>query len=141
MFGASIRTEHGLASDRAGVQWPLIPRLTATGVLRGGARGCFMLSGVRPRGYPACMNAVTLPPDLERIAADMVAQWRYADLDDVVRAGIGLLQRAEAERRAFIASLYEAMAEGDRDGFSTMDEVLAEMDGIIEDMARARSQP
>lgn len=87
------------------------------------------------------MNAITLPPDLERIAADIVAQGRYADLDDVVRAGIGLLQRAEAERAAFISSLDEAMAEGDRDGFSTMDEALAEMDGIIEDMARARTQP
>ena len=87
------------------------------------------------------MNGITLSPDLERIAADIVAQGRYADLDDVVRAGIGMLQRAEAERAAFIGSLHEAMAEGDRDGFSTMDEVLAEMDGIIEDMARARSQP
>lgn len=86
------------------------------------------------------MNAITLPPDLERIATDIVAQGRYADLDDVVRAGIGLLQRAEAERVAFIASLDEAMAEGDRDGFFTMDEVLAEMDGIIEDMARTRAQ-
>lgn len=85
------------------------------------------------------MNAVTLPPDLERFAADAVAEGRYADLSDVVRAGLSLLQRAEAERLAFIASLEEAEAEGERDGFFTLDEVLAEMDAVIEAAARARA--
>ncbi len=47
------------------------------------------------------MNTVTLPPDLERFAADAVAQGRYADLSDVVRAEVSLLQRVGAGRAAF----------------------------------------
>ena len=78
------------------------------------------------------MNAVILPPDLERFAAEVVAQGCYADLDDVVRAAFSLLQRAKGERTAFIASLEEAEAEADRDGYFTLDEVLAETAAIIE---------
>lgn len=84
------------------------------------------------------MNAVTLPPDLERFAADVVANGRYVDLDDVVRAAVALLQRAEAERTVFIASLDEAVAEGERDGLFTIEEVLQEMDEIIETAERRR---
>jgi antitoxin ParD1/3/4 len=77
------------------------------------------------------MDTVTLPPDLERFVADVVAQGRYSDLDDVMRAAVSLLQRAETERATFIVSLEEAQAEAERDGFSTLDEVLQEMDEII----------
>ncbi len=77
------------------------------------------------------MDTVTLPPDLERFVADVVAQGRYSDLDDVMRAAVSLLQQAEAERATFIVSLKEAQAEAERDGFSTLDEVLQEMDEII----------
>lgn len=77
------------------------------------------------------MDSVTLTPDLERFAAELVAAGRYRDLSDVVRTGVALLQRAEAERAAFIASLHEAEAEGERDGFLTLDEVIQDMDGII----------
>jgi len=49
------------------------------------------------------MDTVTLPPALERSAADAAAQGRYSDLSDVVCAGVSLLQRVEAERAAFIA--------------------------------------
>lgn len=72
---------------------------------------------------------MTLPPDLKRLAADIMAQGRYSNLDDAVRAAVGLLRRAETERAAFIVSLREAEAE--RDGFSKLDKTLQETDEII----------
>jgi hypothetical protein len=42
-----------------------------------------------------------------------------------------MLQRAEAERAAFIASLEAAEAEADREGWHSLDDVLTEMDQII----------
>ncbi len=84
------------------------------------------------------MSAVTLPPDLQRFVADAVAQGRHVDLDDLVRAAVSLLQRAEAERAAFIVSHDKAVAEGKRDGFITIKEVLQETDEIIEATERRR---
>ena len=84
------------------------------------------------------MNTVTLPPELERFAAEAVASGRYRDVADVVTAGLNLLQRAEAARAEFNASLEEAEAEGERLGFCTLDEVHAEMTGIIEKARRAK---
>jgi antitoxin ParD1/3/4 len=79
----------------------------------------------------SAMNAITLPPDLERFADDIVAQGRFRDVAEVVAAGVSLLQRAEAERAAFIASLETAEAEADREGWHNLDDVLVEMDQII----------
>lgn len=84
------------------------------------------------------MNAVTLPPELERFADEVVASGRYRDLDEVVRTGLSLLRQAEAERDAFIASLEAARAEGERDGFFTIDEVMRDADALIEELARDR---
>src|SRR5271166_5564917 len=85
-----------------------------------------------------CMTTVTLTPDLERFAADAVANGRYRDVAEVVQAGVSLLQRAEAERAAFVASLEAAEAESERDGFLTADEVHREMSDLLEEMDRAR---
>ena len=84
------------------------------------------------------MNAVTLPPDLERFADEVIAKGRFRDVDEVVRAGVSLLQRAEAERAAFEASLDNAIAEGERDGFLTLDEVMRDADAFLEEMANSR---
>jgi putative addiction module CopG family antidote len=84
------------------------------------------------------MNAVTLPPDLERFADEVIAKGRFRDVDEVVRAGVSLLQRAEAERAAFEASLDNAIAEGERDGFLTLDEVMRDADALLEEMANSR---
>ena len=78
------------------------------------------------------MNAVTLPPDLERFAADLVAQGRFSGVDEVLRAAMQSLQREEAERLAFIASLHEAEAEADRNGYFTLEEIQDETAAIIE---------
>jgi putative addiction module CopG family antidote len=85
------------------------------------------------------MNDVTLPPELERFAEEAVAAGRYRDLSDVVAAGVSLLRRAEAERAAFISSLEEAQAEAEREGWHELDDVLAEVDAIIDEEARARA--
>lgn len=78
------------------------------------------------------MNAVTLPPDLENFVADAVAQGRYRDASEVVRAGVKLLQWAETEWGDLIASLEQAAAEGERDGFSAIEAIEWELDVIIE---------
>jgi putative addiction module CopG family antidote len=107
----------------------------------------FMAAAVRtrpsfPKDRPAtklrCMATVTLTPDLERFAADAVANGRYRNVGEVVQAGVSLLRRAEAERVAFVASLEAAEAESERDGFLTADEVHREMRDLLEEMDRTR---
>lgn len=83
------------------------------------------------------MDNVTLPPELERFATEAVAAGRYRDVAAVVVAGVSLLQRAEAARAEFNASLEEAEAESERLGFLSADGVHAEMSGIIDKARRA----
>lgn len=85
------------------------------------------------------MDAVTLPPELERFAADAVAAGRYRDVAEVVAAGVRLLQRAETEVAEFVASLEAAREEGERDGFVTIDDLAAELDAIIAEETRGRA--
>lgn len=99
----------------------------------------FAFSGCPPSPIMLVMNAVTLPPDLEHFADEAVAKGRYRDVDEVVRAGITMLREAEAEVGAFVASLEAAQAEGERDGFFTIDEVAAELDSIIAEAERAQA--
>jgi putative addiction module CopG family antidote len=87
----------------------------------------------------AGMATVTLTPEQERFAADAGAQGMFRDLDEVVRAGLDLVRRAAEERAAFIASLEEAQAEGESEGFITIDELTQELDAIIEAAERRRA--
>jgi putative addiction module CopG family antidote len=77
------------------------------------------------------MDDVTLSPELERFAEEAVAAGRYRDLSEVVSAALSLLQRAEAARAEFIASLEEAEAESEREGWHSLEEVMTEADQII----------
>jgi putative addiction module CopG family antidote len=77
------------------------------------------------------MDNVTLPPELERFAAEAVASGRFRDLSEVVAAGVALLQRHEQVRATFVASLEAAEAEAERAGWHSLDDVLAEADAII----------
>jgi putative addiction module CopG family antidote len=83
------------------------------------------------------MDTVTLPPALARFAEEAVAAGRYQGLAAVVAAGVSLLQRADAAQAAFNASLEAAEAESERLGFRTIDEVHAEMTGILAKARRA----
>ena len=77
------------------------------------------------------METVTLPPELERFAAEAVASGRYRDLADVVAAGVKLLREAEAELAAFVDTLEAARAEAEREGWRSLDELMTEADRII----------
>ncbi len=85
------------------------------------------------------MNAVTLPPDLERFADEAVAAGRFSDVADVVRAGLSLLQRMEARRAVLEASLDAAIAEGEQNGFLTLEESMADIDLLLEEIAGSGS--
>jgi hypothetical protein len=52
-----------------------------------------------------------------------------------------LLQEADAELAAFVVSLDAAKAEGERDGFFTIEEVMREADAIIEEAEKDRTRP
>jgi putative addiction module CopG family antidote len=84
------------------------------------------------------MDGVTLPPELERFATEAVAAGRYRDVSEVVQAGLSLLRRAETEVAEFVASLEEARAEGQRDGFLTAEQVEQRVRVAIEDAAARR---
>jgi len=105
---------------------PSVPALCREPAADGG-----ILSGrpVAPDNHP--MDNVTLPPELERFAAEVVAAGRYRDLSHALAAGLALLQQAEAEVAAFVVSLEAAREEANRDGWHSLDEVMAEADQII----------
>jgi antitoxin ParD1/3/4 len=84
------------------------------------------------------MTTVTLSPELERFAAEAVAQGRYRDLSDVIQAGLTLLRDAEAELSEFVRSLEEAQAEGERDGFLSAAEVERRVRAAIAEAAARR---
>jgi putative addiction module CopG family antidote len=84
------------------------------------------------------MDDLTLPPDLERFAAEAVAAGRYRDMGELFAAGVSLLQRQEQSRSAFVTSLDEAIAEGERDGFFSIDDVEREMEQVIAEVVSAR---
>ena len=79
---------------------------------------------------------VSLSPALEQFARDCVAEGRYNNVSEVVRAALRLLQEYEEERRRFVASLDEALAEADRTGTFTIEAVGAEMRAIIDTPGR-----
>ncbi|HXZ00976.1 MAG TPA: type II toxin-antitoxin system ParD family antitoxin [Stellaceae bacterium] len=79
---------------------------------------------------------VHLTPELERFARDCVKGGRYNNVSEVVRSALRLLQEAEERRRQFKAMLQEAEQEAQRDGTVSVDSVLSEIDGIIDDLER-----
>ena len=81
---------------------------------------------------------VHLTPELERFAQSCVASGRFNNVSEVVRSGLRLLLDAEERRVAFVASLEAAVAEGERDGFLTANEVEKDVRAAI-DAVRARS--
>lgn len=84
---------------------------------------------------------VSLTPELERFARECVAEGRYSNVSEVVRAGLRLLQDQEDMRRDLIASLREAEEEADRGETFSIEEVIAEIDAIIAEEQIADDQP
>jgi antitoxin ParD1/3/4 len=87
---------------------------------------------------PTVPTAVDLTPELERFVEACVTSGRFADAGEVVRAGLRMLREAEERRLAFVRSLDEARAEAERDGWFTVDEVMAEIDAIIDEAEAER---
>jgi antitoxin ParD1/3/4 len=82
------------------------------------------------------LDTITLPPELAQFATEAVATGRYRDVSDLVAAGLSLLLRQEQARAAFARSLEAAEAESERDGWHSLDDVLADLDAIIAAVAR-----
>lgn len=85
------------------------------------------------------MPNVSLTPELERFAEERVRSGRYNNVSEVMRSALRMLQDYEAKRDAFIASLEEAVAEGDRTRFYSIEELGAEMDAVIEAAQQGRA--
>lgn len=83
---------------------------------------------------------VKLSPALEKFAEDCVAEGRYGDVNEVVNSALHLLQDQEARRQAFVRSLEEAQAEAERDGYFTIEEVVAEMKAAIDEVEAERAK-
>ena len=75
---------------------------------------------------------VNLTPELERFAQVCVETGRFNNVSEVVRSALRMLQDAEERKAAFVASLEDAVAEGDRDGFIPSEDVEAEVTAAIE---------
>ncbi|HEY1932250.1 MAG TPA: type II toxin-antitoxin system ParD family antitoxin [Acetobacteraceae bacterium] len=84
------------------------------------------------------MNSITLTPELEQYAAEAVAAGRYRDMSEVVQAGLTLPQQSEAELAEFVASLEDARAEGERDGFLSAAQVQTRVRAAIARVAARR---
>jgi antitoxin ParD1/3/4 len=84
------------------------------------------------------MPNVSLTPELERFAEACVRSGRYNSVSEVTRAALRLLQQVEQQRREFLTMLDAAEAEGERDGFLTVEEVMKDLDATIEAASRAR---
>lgn len=80
---------------------------------------------------------VNLTPELERFAQVCVETGRFNNVSEVVRSALRMLQDAEERKAAFVASLEDAVAEGDREGFISSEDVDAEVTAAIE---RVRSR-
>ena len=75
---------------------------------------------------------VHLTPELERFARACVAGGRYDNVSEVVRAGLRLLQEAEARRESFTTMLDAVRQEAEREGLSPLADVLEAMDAGME---------
>jgi antitoxin ParD1/3/4 len=85
------------------------------------------------------MPNVSLTPELERFAEACVRSGRFGSVSEVTRAALRLLQDAEARRAALLASLQDAEAEGEREGFLTLDDVAAEVRSALAGAAKQRA--
>jgi putative addiction module CopG family antidote len=86
------------------------------------------------------MDGIALPPDLEQFAAEAVASGRFRDIDELVRTGVDLVRRRESARSEFVATLDASLAEGERDGFFSVEEIERDMDAAIAEVV-AQTRP
>ena len=61
------------------------------------------LCGVAPITYHACVDTVTLPPELERFATEAIAAGRYRDIVEVLTAGVARPQAVRVRSARHLA--------------------------------------
>lgn len=83
------------------------------------------------------MPNVSLTPELDAFTAACVASGRYANVSEVHRAALRLLQAQEERRTAFNAILATAERQGEAEGFVEADVMLAELDALIAEASPA----
>ena len=77
------------------------------------------------------MTDVTLSPEQEHFAAEVVASGRYRDVTEVVGAALEGLKTFEAQRAALRASVLAARDEAERDGYLSSDELIERVEAQI----------
>lgn len=82
---------------------------------------------------------VHLTAELERFAQSCVETGRFNNVSEVVRSALRLLQDQEEARAAFVRSLEEAVAEGERDGFISIEEVERQVRATIKRVSSDRT--
>lgn len=75
---------------------------------------------------------VHLTPELENFTRHCVADGRFNNISEVVRAALRLLKDSEDRRQHFNAMLDVVRKEAKREGTFDADAVLAEMDEVID---------
>ena len=98
-----------------------------------------VLSGCSSASFPVIMDGMTLPTELELYADQAVAAGRFRDRAEVLAAGLRLLQQSDAEVADFAASLEQARAESDREGWLTAEDVHVEVTALIDEARRAKA--
>jgi len=83
---------------------------------------------------------VKLTPASEKFVEDCVADGRFGDMSEVVETALSLMREQEALRQAFVQSLEDARAEAERDGYFTIEEVVAEMEAVIDEVEAERAR-
>jgi len=83
---------------------------------------------------------VTLPPALEAFAREQVASGQYDSVSDVLLDGLRAMERRHAARNSFTASLVAGEEEAEREGWIPLDDVLAEMEGIVAEAERTANR-
>ena len=81
---------------------------------------------------------VHLTPELERFARACVAEGRYNNVSEVVREALRRLQDAEERRRSFTEMLHKAEERAEREGYVELEDALAEMDRVIDELEAAK---
>lgn len=74
---------------------------------------------------------------LEKAVTELVENGRYNSKSEVLREGVRLVQEREARFRELEASLDAAVAEADRDGWLSEDEVFGHLETRYADGKRA----
>lgn len=84
------------------------------------------------------MPNVSLTPELDAFAAACVASGRYANVSEVHRAALRLLQEQEQCHQAFVTMLQVVEQESEPQEFVPAENVLDEFDDLIAAAAAAR---